>query len=200
MKRIVLLVLALAASAAGTTRLSAQACIGLPLPEGGLWLAGLVSGGDPAQYGVEFTSNFSGPLSLSLDYLRTDDDADGYTLGARAAYELPYMEPSLCPTVGVRYSRVPVTGADDATRVAIPVGVGVGKTLPLSPAAALTVFAIPEYSFFVKNEGFEDSNGELGAELGALLGLGPLYVGASARVGDAFGGDADLLFRLAIGL
>lgn len=200
MKRF-LLVLALFLSAIGTAPLSAQACIGLPLPEGGLWLAGIVSGGDPARYGVEFTSNLSGPLSLSLDYLRTDDDEDGYTLGARAAYELPYMEPSLCPTVGVRYTRVPVAGLDAATRVAIPVGFGVGKTLPLSPSAALTVFAIPEYSFFVENDGFADSsNGELGAELGALLGLGPLYLGTSVRVGDAFGRDGDFVFRLAVGL
>lgn len=200
MKRL-LLAFSLAACAAATSPLAAQACIGLPLADGDLWLAGIVSEGDPTRYGAELTANLSGPLALSLDYLRAEDDADGYTLGARAAYELPYVVPSLCPTVGVRYSSVPVAGGEDATRVAVPVGFGIGKTLPLSPAASLTVFAIPEYSVFVESDGLEDDGGgELGAELGALLGLGPLYLGASVRVGDAFGADGELLFRVAIGL
>lgn len=178
--------------------LGAQACIGLPLPDGGLWIAGTF-GGDPLRYGAEATLNLAGPLALSADYLGAAEDQEGYTLGARAAYELPLAAASLCPTVGVRRTRVDVAGGEDFTRTLLPVGFGVGRTLPLSPSAALTVFALPEYAFVLENEGREDA-GVFSSEFGALLGLGPLYLGASVRVGDDVSVREGVRFRLAFSL
>ncbi len=192
--------------AASALPAAAQACIGLPLVPGDFWLSGVVRGGDPVRLGALLDANLSGPLTLSLGYLQSTRDGGDYSLSARAAYELPYMEPSLCPVVGARYMRTPVAGEEALTQLAVPLGVGIGRTLPLAPSSSLTLFAIPEVSWVrsdvrLANDGRERrTNWEPGAELGGLLGVGRVYVGASIQVGEAFPDRGEVLLRLGFGL
>lgn len=180
----------------------AQACIGVPVGSGGFAVAGHVGfPEDATSVGVTGTANLTGPLSVQAGYERTTfDETDGIeiedafnTLHGGVAFELPVPMPTLsvCPIAGIGYTTFSTeieTFELGVDALSVPVGVGVGTTIPAG-VAALTLYAIPqliytraefEFSGFGETESETDDSTDFATEAGVLLGVGRFWGGLTA--------------------
>ncbi len=151
-----------------------------------------------------------GPISFQLfggllDY--DDIDDNGGRFGGKIGYELPVTGFSVGPFVGAEYSSLSTgEGAEELSLslLTIPVGIGVGTTLPVGPTAEVALYAQPAYLYM--QPGLEmggvdadlDSESEFGAEAGARLGFGRFLLGGSVEFTTVE--DSDAVFSITAGL
>jgi hypothetical protein len=169
--------------------LHGQVCVGVPTHDGQLHLAGVAAlGGDAPALGMEFGANFTGYLSSTFAYLRSEGD-DGTTdrFDGRFTYEIPVTLPQACPTLGVSLSRFD----DGSERLTIPVGVGIGGPILFRPNAEVGLHAIPRYLWVQDRTAGERTRSDgFGAELGGSIALGRVLPGRR-RIGRHAGGIDD---------
>jgi hypothetical protein len=177
----------------------AQACLGVPTHDAQFNVRGEVAfPQDTRQYSAVVTADLNGPLSFELNAGLIDIDEvedNGASFGGKLAYEMAVSQLSICPLGGGQYSTITVEETDgavtlegDANSLVIPVGIGLGKTLPLGSGSSLTLYAQPQYlhirsSFEAAVAGIEIDEeaieNEFGIDAGARLGLGRLLVGGA---------------------
>ena len=180
---------------------SAQVCAGFPIAGGQGSVGGLASfpsGVD--NFGVEGAYNFTGPLALNAAYIRSEETgAGGGSLDvfrAGAALDISSgtggMLPgiSVCPNV-----RADFTSQDDVDAYVIPVGLGLGASLPLgSRDMTLSPYVIPA-AYFSHISGdlggihVSDSSTDFGIRGGADLSVDRFYFGGTVEWVDGSGND-----------
>lgn len=192
----------------------AQACVGVPAPQGSVAISGDFGVTDGAKgYGAGVTANLHGPVSLQAGYMLTsfDNVSDNMnTFGVGVGAELPNLAFSACPWAGVEYGMWSshFSGVDiDVTRTIVPIGFGVATTLEIAPDAGLSLYAVPQFLYFhtriSASDGFEnlseaDSTTEFGTRLGFVLGTGAVYGGASVAFITI--DDSDPIFGISLGV
>ena len=197
-----------------TTEAAAQACIGVPVRDGQIAIEGQLGIADGLKtYGVAATANLAGPLTVQGGYTLLDlDDVDENANGfhANLAYEVPVKSLSACPVVGVSYAKWSQSflGVDlDVSETVIPIGFGIGKTIPAGTSLGLTLYAIPQFlhirgkieaSDDTGSESAEENSNEFGSVFGFRLGSSAVYAGASVMFTTIE--DSDPTFGVAIGL
>jgi hypothetical protein len=205
---------ALVAAVALPAAASAQVCIGVPIRDGAFGIAGEFQTGEGAKgFGGTLTANLTGPLSVQAGYTLIDiDEVDdnGNTFFGNVAWELPNMSFSVCPVAGVAYSSftTEVFGFEaDASQIAIPIGIGIGKEFAASPTLNMSLFAVPHFvhlrnkftlSDGTAEESETESENEFGAQLGARIGTGQLWAGAGVSFTTVE--DTDPVFSLTLGI
>ncbi len=206
-------------------QLSAQACLGIPAANGQFaFQAGIGLTSEAISYGGSFTANFHGPLSAGVGYTYTDfddyeeggyyeatDGPNGNTVSANLAFEITGIGFSACPILGLEYSDVtdvlvPSWMRNDVTvkSLAVPVGVGVGKTLPVAGDWLLTPFGSGQV-LFVRSEAragdvheSTDDSTEFGGALGFLFGSERIQIAGAGSITTI--GDSDPTFKLGLSL
>lgn len=202
MKLVKLMALAAAGAVLSTGSAAAQACLGVPTRDAQFNLRGDVGFPEETkQYSAVVTADLNGPLSFELNAGLIDIDEvedNGVSFGGKLAYELPGLtQASICPLAGGQYSTLTaeetaggVTFEADASSLVIPIGIGVGKTLPLGTTSSFTLYAQPQYlhirSSIDANVGDiefeeEETGNEFGIDAGARLGLGRFLVGGAVN-------------------
>ena len=175
----------------------AQVCAGFPTADGQGSIGALVNfptGFD--QYGAEGSYNFTGPLAVNAGYLNSradDDDLVPFRLNTfrgGVAFERPSSPGnfrstvSICPSVRADY-----TSEDDVTIWQVPLGLGVGASVPLGgPGLNLTLHIIPALVWTRvhadASDGFdeiEDSDTQVGVRGGAELNYDRFYLGTTSE-------------------
>lgn len=183
-----------------------QACIGIPVAESHNALtAGVGFPSDATTLGAEFRHNLEGPLSLGASYGFTSyDNVDPkqHALGVEANYEVPGLSFSACPTVGLGYTRMSEDDVSLST-LSIPVGVGFGTRLELSPSAALIPHVVPQWvwtraTIDVAGEELSDDDSAFAALFGATLATPRFFFGGRVMWIDQ--DNVDPVFSLMAGM
>lgn len=187
--------------------LAAQACLGSPAAPGQIAVQGTAAFTDgQKRFGAGTQANLEGPLSVGGRYaLVTLDDVDtnGHSFGATAAYELPGFGLSLCPYVGFDYltmSESELGASARASILEVPAGFALGTSFLAGDGLTVTPFAAPHvllmrYSTSISglgeefDESFSDTETELGAALGASVGLEQLYLTGNVSFNTLDGSD-----------
>lgn len=162
--------------------LSAQACLGYPTPAARFSVnPGITFADNATTFGGTVNANLPAPLGVEAGVGVTsydDIDANGIGFSGRVGYELDTPQLSACPFSGFSYERVSEDG-QSASALTIPVGFGVGKTLPAGEGYAFTLSGAPQLLYVRQSvEGFDtESDVEFGAALGAALGTDRIYGG-----------------------
>lgn len=195
---------------------SAQACIGVPIPDASFGIAGHFQTTEGANgYGGSLTANLAGPFSVQGRYTLLDMDdieENANSFGGTAAYEIPNISFSVCPFVGLDYTKWSATDPDfgvevDVSETVIPIGLGLGYTFAASPTIGLTVYGMPQFmhirgkltaSAGGEEESFEDDSNEFGADIGFRLGTSSLFGGAGVMFTSIE--ESDPVFTVAIGI
>lgn len=163
----------------------AQACVGIPVADAHNAVTAEVGfPQDAMSYGASFRHNMAGPFSFAAGYtLASYDNVDPkqHGLTAEVDYELPSLGFSACPTVGLGYSMM----SEDPVSVntlSIPVGVGLGKSFPVSPGMAITPYVVPQWQWaqVTIDDGTDSISADdswLAAQLGATFSTPRFYVG-----------------------
>lgn len=210
MKKIVMGVAAVAAALAVVQSASAQICSGFPIRDGQGTIsarADFPSGVD--EYGVEGAYNFTGPLALNAGYIYSKDnsglggghldtfrvgaalDISGYTAGM-----LPGI--SVCPNV-----RADFTSQNGANFYEIPVGLGLGVSVPLgAPDMTLSPYVIPAIYFSRFDDGVDPAFNEtdFGIRGGADLNFDRFYFGGQVEWINFSGGGNNAVFGVRAGM
>ena len=184
---------------------AAQACAGFPTAGRESSLGARASfPAEGTSLGVAGSHNFAGPLAVfgSVSLLRPEVGGDDRSIvSAGAAYEVGRFIPavpsglSVCPVAGASIST-----ADDATRLTVPVGVGIGTSIGVAPGMAVMPYVLPQFVLTrasVKNvEVASDTN--FGIEVGAVTRVGPIFAGVGANRAFVDGSDVDLQARVGV--
>ena len=181
-----------------TAELQAQACIGVPaMDRQGTIGANLGFPSDAKTYMADASYNFAGPLTVNVTAGITkpnDVDEDATNLGGRVAYEVGMSGLSACPVAGLLYSKfsTDLLGAEiDASAIMVPIGFGVGKSLPVGSTGALMLNAVPHYMYLRTKVDVESGFGsgeetttdnEFGIDLGATIHSRALYGGVGLNL------------------
>lgn len=202
MKLVKLMALATAGAVLTTGSAAAQACLGVPTRDAQFNVRADVALPENAKhYSAVLTADLNGPFSFELNagLIDLDDVEDnGASFGGKLAYEVPAVtQVSICPLAGGQFSTLTaeetaggVTFEADATSLVIPVGIGVGKTLPLGTTSSFTVYAQPQYlhirsSLEASAGGVtideETTDNQFGIDAGARVGFGRLLVGGAVN-------------------
>jgi hypothetical protein len=209
---------ALALLVAAPAVVSAQACLGVPSGAGQTTLSGSVGFPESAKtYGVTASHNFEGPVSVFGNYALTVPDTDLLknvnTFGGGVAADLASVSKSLpaglsaCPTVSLQHLSTELSIFGETLKISnlsVPVGLGLGTTLPLGEGATtLTPYAIPQFIFSrstakVDGESESESDTYFGLSAGATLGFGSVFVGGG--VAKLFEDESKAVFQVGVGL
>lgn len=211
MKAFKVMALAAAGVLVSTGSAAAQAYFGTPIGDAGFAVRAEVGfPEDSKTYDVVLDANLLGPISFQLfGGLWDIDDVDdnGARFGGKVGYELPVASVSVGPFVGAEYATISSgEGVDEvkASLLTIPVGLGIGTTLPVGSTADVALYAQPAYYYMkpeleIGGQEFDaDSQNEFGAEAGARLGFGRFLVGGSVEFTTVE--DSDAVFSLTAGL
>ncbi|HEV7588013.1 MAG TPA: hypothetical protein VGO40_07755 [Longimicrobium sp.] len=162
----------------------AQVCAGFPAPEGRGTAGGLANfPRGYQQYGWEGSSNLQGPLALNGGILGAfNNGASLFTLRGGVAIKvdsiarLPGL--SICPNLRVDFS-----SRSGYTLWQVPIGLGLGATLPLGRETALTPYVIPAlvWQQLSAGTGNSVSESDFGVRGGANLGFGRFYLGGTVE-------------------
>jgi len=205
---------ALALVAAGSA--GAQVCGGFPTTNGQGTIGGLVNfPTDLDQYGGEASYNLAGPLAVNAGYLYSrnaaDDDAVHVnTFRGGAAFELPPFEGNFRSTVSVCPSvRADYTSQDGITLWQVPVGLGVGASVPLGASGTnLTLHLIPalywtrvhvELDDFPELDGTETDT-SFGVRGGFELSFSRFYLGATSEWVDPSNSQSEAVVGVRAGI
>ncbi|HET7228619.1 MAG TPA: hypothetical protein VFJ16_01320 [Longimicrobium sp.] len=194
MKKTTFALAALAAVAFSGTA-SAQVCAGFPTRDGQgslHALANFPSGFD--QYGGEVSYNLAGPLAVNGGFIYSTADGEHLnTFRAGAALDISSytggMLPgiSICPNVRADFS-----SQDDVDLVQVPIGLGLGATLPLGDRElTLTPYAIPAlYWTRISGGGDSVSETDFGIRGGADVNFDRFFLGGMVEWVNVEGQDA----------
>jgi hypothetical protein len=205
--------LAFALMLAGPASALAQVCVGMPIGSGQSAVAlNVAFPEDATTFGASGRMRTSGPISVGANYSLTSfkgADPKGHTFGADVAYDLPVTGASICPVAGLNYSRV--SGDFDLfdenfsfseSIISIPVGVGLGLSVPAGPNAEFVPFAMPhllwtraKVSF--DDESLSDSDTNFGVKLGATYRIQQVMINAGVTLTSEKNSKA--LFGLGLG-
>ncbi len=166
------------------TGLSAQACIGLTQGSQGGLTGGMTLQNDGRYYAVNATTTTDGNLFASAHGGVTvfgGDWPNETTVGAHLAQEIEPLErtASVCPFAAVDYTFV-----DGFSMISVPLGVAIGRTIPLreNSGLALSPFVAPHFRWArIDIDGFDYDLSEtsVGVLAGASLALGQVLVGGT---------------------
>jgi hypothetical protein len=188
---------------------AAQVCAGFPTTDGQGTIGALVNfptGLD--QYGAEASYNFAGPLAVDAGFLRSNGGEDHLsTFRGGVALELPAFAGnfrstgSICPSVRADY-----TSEDDFTIWQVPIGLGVGASVPLgSSGVHLALHIIPAVVWSRVHvdafSGFEETtidDTNFGVRGGAALSYNRFYLGVISEWMDVPESDAVVGVRAGI--
>lgn len=179
-------VFALLAVAIYAPSVAAQVCAGFPTVDRQFSFGGSLGFPDGGnQYGAEVSYNVQGPFAVfgGVDIFSPDGEGDStdvfYAGGSYNLLSLSVGEGAnpvqVCPTARVDYS-----SGDGYSVLQVPVGVGLGTSLSLTPAAQLMPYVIPQLVVSrVSVDGFDsETETSLGVRGGALIGVGMFFIGA----------------------
>lgn len=185
----------------------AQACVGFPTVDRQFTFGGALGFPDGGkEYGVEVSYNLPGPATVfgGMDIYSPDvgDSRDMFFAGA--AFDLlsvPLGDGGtalqVCPTAQVGYF-----STDGYSALQVPVGVGIGTTIAVSPSAQLTPYVVPQLvmsrSSFDSAEIDSDTSWDAGLRAGAVVGFGMFYVGGELE--RIFVDGADTSFGIRAGI
>jgi hypothetical protein len=188
----------------------AQACMGTPVGGGQFGVEGGMGVGEGFKtYSGGLNANMAGPLTFGAGVGITKPDGGGdnvTSLGASGGYELVQSSRlSACPVVGLNYSTftTDVVGVElDINQLVVPVGLGLGTTLPAG-SLDVTLFAMPQFLWFrttakADGESASDSQNEFGLNTGLRVGTSALYAGAGVSMTSVE--DSDPVFNFGVGL
>lgn len=182
---------------------AAQACMGVPLNNANFAVRGEVELPEGAkEYDAVLNANLLGPIAFELfggilDF--EDSEENGATFGGKVGYELGLAAASVCPIVGADYTTVSEDDTElgdvSVNSLVVPIGIGVGTTLPLGTSADVALYAQPAFlwirnSVEIAGASESDSMNEFGAEAGAMLGFGRFLVGGSVNFNTIENSDA----------
>lgn len=218
MNRSVIGTLAVVAALGAAGSAEAQICAGFPTMDRqfsfGAFM-GFPEGADAR--GVEASYNAAGPLSVFGSFTVTSaeedddllggDEVDLETFEGGLAFEVPALGRSLgnvsaCPVASFQYTDIEGL----ATVTSIPVGLGLGTSIPVSTGnTSIMPYVVPQVVFtrISADEGLglgdeSESETNFGVRGGALLGLGTLYLGG--EVSHLFEDDSDPVFSIRAGI
>jgi hypothetical protein len=167
-----------------------QACMGAPIAGGQYGLEGGMGIGDGFKsYSGGVAANLNGPLAFAGAAGITKPDEGGEDIksaGLSGGFEvLQSSRVSVCPTVGVTYSMAStdILGTEfDMNQIVVPVGLGLGTTLPAS-SMNVTLFATPQFLWYrtsisADGESASETQNEFGMNAGVRLGVSSFYAGA----------------------
>lgn len=188
-----------------------QACLGTPVAGGQYGIEGGMGVGEGFKtYSGGLNANLHGPLSFNGGVGITKPDAGGdnmTTIGASGGYELLQSSRlSACPSVGLSYSMfsTDVLGSElDVNQLVVPVGLGLGTTLPAG-SMNVTLFAMPQFLWFrtsASSDGSDpvsDSQNEFGVNGGLRISLSSFYAGAGMSLNSIE--DSEPVFNFGLGL
>jgi hypothetical protein len=177
----------------------AQVCAGQPTAAGQWAIGGRAAWpSEPSGLllGAEGSYNIPGPLGFfaSLNLVTPDDDnaPSQNLLGAGVAFEADQYLPvpgwlSVCPIAAVS-----IGTSDGTTNFTVPVGVGLGTTFSVAPGMDIMPYAIPQFVLTRVSATNVDvaTDTNFGIEVGAMAGVGPVYVGVGFN--RRFNQDAEL--------
>jgi hypothetical protein len=212
--RVIAALVAAGALAAPINELRAQICAGYPttrgewsigprigfIPEGEAFGRVVPSG---VSFGAEASWNSPGPWGFfgNVNLIVPDDDEgeNQNMFGAGVALELQNFVPAMpaglqfCPVAAVSVDQV-----DGATRFTIPLGVGFGMQLPVTPGIQLLPYLIPQFNLVRISLDEVETDHNFGFEAGAFARLGSLYGGASFGRSFVEGATISWAFRAGI--
>lgn len=180
--------------------LAAQACIGIPQGTGSAILASLSFPSNATGFTASGVMSAGESLYASANAGVVAPDIEGVenmtVLGADVAYEVPSLleTASVCPTAGLGYSTLGGMSA-----LSIPLGVGVGTTLPMDETGATTLspYFAPGFVWSrVTVDGVDGSASDtfLALNAGATVGFGQILAGAF--IGKTFQDGAEAVFGI----
>jgi hypothetical protein len=185
----------------------AQVCAGFPTNDGQGTLGGLANfAGDVDQYGAEGSVNLMGPLAVNAGFLYSKDGEDelntfrgGLALDISSFVSAMLPGISVCPNVRADYS-----SEDGATRYTVPIGLGLGATLPMGgPDMTLTPYVIPALVWQRFELGvLDESETNFGVRGGADLNFDRFFLGGTVEWIDApspINGDTKPVFGVRAG-
>jgi len=173
---------------------SAQVCAGFPIADNHGSIGGLATFPSGVNtFGVEGAFNLTGPLSVNAGYIRAEETGSGGdhqdVFRAGAALDISpavgRMLPgvSVCPNV-----RADFTSQDGTNSYTIPVGLGLGVSLPIgAPGMSLSPYAIPAL-YISHTDGF-DTFTDFGVRGGADLSVDRFYFGGTIEWVNEPGSD-----------
>ncbi|MFL5383185.1 MAG: hypothetical protein ACJ8GN_11760 [Longimicrobiaceae bacterium] len=191
----------------------AQVCAGFPTTDGQGTIGALATfPTDFDQYGAEGSYNLAGPFAVNAGYLYSgNDDEHLNTFRGGAALDFSFpgnfrSTASICPTVRADY-----TSRDGLTFWQVPVGVGVGASVPVgSPGMKVTLYIIPaivwSHAHAEIGNGFEDYDNtetNLGVRGGVELNFDRFYLGATSEWVDGpspFNGQKEAVVGVRAGI
>lgn len=195
MKKTTFAFAALAALAFSGTA-AAQVCAGFPIRDGQGSLSALAnfpSGFD--QYGVEGAYNFTGPLAVNGGFIYSTANGEHLnTFRAGAALDISNMMATMLPGLSICPNvRADFTSQDGTDVVEVPIGLGLGATLPLGDQSmTLTPYVIPAlvWSHFNDDVLGSDSETNFGIRGGADLNFDRFFLGGTVEWVNVEGSDA----------
>ena len=196
--------------------LSAQACIGAPMPEGAFALgigAGRTTG--LKDYGIGLQSNLRGPVSLLAAY-RWGDPAEtsaplhNFVVGA--SYDLlpASSDWSVCPRASVTHSRFNGMQSNvdtNANTTVFGIGIALGRTFAAGGGVTVAPYVMPEVvlvqtrgeaNAFGQSIDLDDNNNERQVTAGVTVDVGRfMFTGSSAFSSLA---NSDPFYTVGLGL
>jgi hypothetical protein len=188
----------------------AQACMGTPIGGGQFGIEGGMGVGEGFKsYSGGAAANLAGPLAFAGGVTVSKPDAGGDNItsfGASGGYELMQSSRlSACPVVGMSYSTfsTDIVGTEfDMNQIVVPVGLGLGTTLPAG-AMNVTLFAVPQFLWYrtsasADGESVSDSQNEFGVNTGLRIGASSFYAGAGMSMNSIE--DSEPVFNFGLGI
>jgi|GEM_PF-2847015 len=180
-------IMALTVALAAPAVANAQNCIGLPIANQKAAASFTVAFPEDAKtFGFSGRMRLDGPLSLGASYSFTSiDNVDPKThsFGVSGSYDLPVTQSAaVCAVAGVEHSQITVSDIKFSD-LAIPLGVGIGKSFAAGNNAELVPFAMPHLLWIrssISNSGvsINDSSAEFGLDVGATYRVQQLMLHA----------------------
>lgn len=183
--------------------LQAQACRGVPQNSRHALSGGVGFPANATSYSMSGMTTARRGLFVGATVGITSYDIAGVEneqmMGADLAHEIAGLKrtASVCPAVGVQYNVL-----EGVRMRSVPLGVGVGKTLPLGEGqkSTFTAYAMPQFiwaSLSADELDASESDTYFGIGAGATVGVGQLVFGAS--LGKIFEEGADAVFGIHVG-
>lgn len=205
--------LAIALMLAGPAPALAQACVGMPIGSGQSAVAlNFAFPVEATTFGASGRMRTAGPISVGASYSLTSfkgANPNAHTFGADVAYDLPVAGASICPVAGLNYSRVSgdvdlfdLNFSISESFLSIPVGVGLGLSVPAGPNAEFVPFAMPHLLWTRAKVSFDgdslsDSDTSFGVKLGATYRIQQVMFNAGVTLTSVENSKA--LFGLGLG-
>jgi len=173
---------------------SAQVCAGFPIADNHGSIGGLATFPSGVNtFGAEGAFNLNGPLSINAAYIRAEETGSGGDhldiFRAGAALDISSMTGGMLPGVSICPNvRADFASQDGTDSYAIPVGLGLGVSLPVgAPGMSLSPYAIP--ALYISHTTGSDTFTDFGVRGGADLSVDRFYFGGTIEWVNEPGSD-----------